>query len=57
MFHIKFVFLQVHQYNVETGMWTEKAEKMKEARGYHAVVEANLGDVGCTANGNSCQSR
>ena len=49
---ILYVCLQVLQYDVKTGTWTQLAEKMKEARGYHAIVEANLAEVGCAAGGN-----
>ena len=41
--------LQVLQYNVEAGTWTQIGT-LQSSRGFHALAEVNLGAVGCVGN-------
>ena len=41
--------LQVLQYNVEAGTWTQIG-KLQKNRGWPAITEVNLGAVGCVGN-------
>ena len=41
--------LQVLQYNVEAGTWTQIGT-LQSSRAHHALAEVNLGAVGCVGN-------
>ena len=45
-----FVHFQVYQYDIAAGSWLEVG-KMKELRGYHAMVGVDFGAI-CSSDGN-----